>query len=156
MKLFLMRHGKAIEAIENQRDFDRGLAKKGKRQSKKMGEFLKNSDIDYALVSSAKRTVETFDEVNRVLQIDEVYESQDLYLATAHQISEVLNSHITHKNVLLVGHNYGISEVVDYYTGIDVQLGTGHIAIIEFDVQSSAHFSKFSGRLIEVVSPKNL
>jgi len=156
MKLFLLRHGKASEAVENQKDFDRGLAKKGVKQSKKIGQFLTNYDIDYALVSSAKRTIETFDEVNKVLQIEEVYESQDLYLASALKMNEVINSHVTHKNILLVGHNFGISELVDYYTGIDVQLATGNLAMLEFDVQSTAHFSKFSGRLIEVISPKNI
>ncbi|MDX1349706.1 MAG: histidine phosphatase family protein [Putridiphycobacter sp.] len=156
MKLFLLRHGKAKEGIDNQKDFDRGLAEKGFKQSKKIGKYLKNSGISYAIVSSAKRTMETFDSVNKYLNIEEVYESKDLYLASSETINNVINTHVTEKDVMVVGHNYGISDLVDFYTGIDITLSTGMVAIIEFDVQSSAHFSRYAGRLIEVITPKTL
>lgn len=156
MKLFLLRHGKAKEGVENQKDSKRQLAEKGHKQSKKIGKFLKDFDIKYALVSTAKRTMETFDDVNKYLNIEEVYESEDLYLASDKKINEVINTHITYHDILVVGHNFGISELVDYYTGIEIVLSTGNLAIIEFDVQSSAHFSQNAGRLIEVISPKTL
>lgn len=156
MKLFLLRHGKASEGVQNQKDFDRPLAPKGHKQCKKIGKFLKSEGINYAIVSSAKRTMETFDIVNTYLNIEEIYESKDLYLAQDVKINEVINAHVTHKDILVVGHNFGISELVYYYTGVDVVLATGELAIIEFDFQSTAHFSKQAGRLIEVISPKSL
>lgn len=145
-----------MEGVENQKDFNRALAEKGYKQSKKIGKYLKSFKIEYAIVSSAKRTMETFDTVNEFLKIEEVYESEDLYLASDRKINEVINTHITHKDLLVVGHNFGISDLIEYYTGIDIVLATGHLAIIYFDVQSTAHFSKDAGRLIEVISPKTL
>ena len=156
MKLFLLRHGKAVENTVNQKDYDRGLSPKGLKQSKKIGKFLKNNEISYALISPSKRTQETFDIVNDYLKIEDVHKSEKLYLASSGQINEVINAHVTPNNVLLVGHNFGISELIDFYTGIDIILPTGTLAIIEFDAQSTAHFSQFSGRLLEVISPKNL
>ncbi len=156
MKLFLLRHGKALESIENQKDYDRELSGKGLKQSKKIGKFLIGHDIAYALTSSAKRTMQTFDIVNDYINVEEMHDTKDLYLASSSKINDVINHHVTPKNILVVGHNFGLSELIDFYTDIDIVLSTGTLAIIEFDAQSTAHFTQSSGRLLEVVSPKNL
>ncbi|MFK8038445.1 MAG: histidine phosphatase family protein [Crocinitomicaceae bacterium] len=156
MKLFLLRHGKATEGFENQKDFDRVLAGKGKKQSKKIGSYLKDTDIKYGLVSPAKRTQQTFDIINEHINIESVYESPDLYLSSADVINDVINQHVTASDILVVGHNFGISDLVDFYTGININLSTCMLAIIEFDAQSTAHFSRQGGRLLEVISPKDL
>lgn len=156
MKLFLLRHGKAVQGFENQKDFDRDLADKGMKQSKKIGNYLRGNGIKYGLVSSANRTQQTFDILNKQLNIEEVYESPDLYLASAETINEVINSHVTGHDLVVVGHNFGISDLIDYYTGININLSTCMLAIIEFDTQSTAHFSRQGGRLLDVISPKDL
>ncbi len=156
MKLFLLRHGKAEQAVENQKDFDRSLNKKGEKQCKKIGKFLKNQGIEKIISSAAARTKESTKIVNKQLQIEDVSFDKTLYLASSTAINEVINNLVTAKTTLVVGHNFGISELIDYYTGNAVILSTGCMAIIEFDVTSSAHFGRFSGRLKEIISPKNL
>lgn len=156
MKLFLLRHGKAEQGVENQKDFNRILSEKGIKQSKKIGKYLKGGNINYGLVSPSNRTQETFDIVNDYLNIEETFESPDLYLASAETINETINRHVTGHDLIVVGHNFGISDLIDYYTDININLSTCMLAIIEFDTQSTAHFSRQGGRLLEVVSPKDL
>jgi len=156
MKLFLLRHGKAVQGVENQTDFDRDLSDKGFKQSRKIGQFLINKGIDRIISSSAKRTVSTAETVNSFLNIKDLKLESELYLADYEFLFHYLSNLVSGDTILLVGHNFGISQLVDYYTGYTVALGTGHLAIIDFDVTSLSHFSKHSGRLIEIVSPKQL
>ncbi|MFD1552242.1 hypothetical protein DNU06_11585 [Putridiphycobacter roseus] len=156
MKLFLLRHGKAAQGVENQKDFDRPLNEKGEKQIKKIGKFLQNQGIEKIVSSSALRTKQTTKIVNKALEVEDVTFDKSLYLASSMDIHELINGLVTAKTMLVVGHNYGISELIDYYTGNAVVLSTGCMAIIEFDVTSSAHFSRFAGTLKEIVSPKNI
>lgn len=154
MKLFVLRHGKAVRASENQYDVDRELSKKGIGQIEKMGQYLQGHDIGTILSSSAKRTLLTSLGVNKYLRIDDVHYQDDLYLASADIIHASISALNTSKDLLYVGHNFGISQLVTYYTGVPILLSTGMLAIIEFDFDSSGYFSMETGQLIDTIKPK--
>ncbi len=65
MNIYLIRHG---ETEQNKRKkfygkLDVGLNEKGKEQSYKAGEFLKNIDFNKIYVSDRKRTRETVEKI---------------------------------------------------------------------------------------------
>jgi len=105
--LVLMRHAKSNWSGDLS-DFDRPLNERGIRSARVLGNWLRANDLlpDFALVSAAKRTVETFDE----LKINCRYEKKrKLYLAPSEEIFHQLRQ--VHANrLLLICHNPGISE----------------------------------------------
>ena len=62
--LVLMRHAKSSWSGDLS-DFDRPLNSRGIRSARALGNWLRSNDLlpDFALVSAAKRTVETFDKL---------------------------------------------------------------------------------------------
>ena len=62
--LVLMRHAKSNWSGDLS-DFDRPLNSRGISSARALGNWLRSNDLlpDFALVSAAKRTVETFDEL---------------------------------------------------------------------------------------------
>ncbi len=156
MKLFILRHGKSVEIAENQYDVDRGLSKKGIKQIEKMGKYLHQSGIKSILSSSAKRTVLTTLGINKYLKLDNIVYEDELYLADAHTIHNHITKLDWREDMLFVGHNFGISQLVTFYTGEPTLLSTGMLAVVEFDFESSAFFSQDTGTLIETVKPKLL
>ena len=59
--MVLMRHAKSSYSGDLS-DFDRSLNERGNRSATALGNWLRSNDLlpDFALVSAAKRTVETF------------------------------------------------------------------------------------------------
>ena len=59
--LVLMRHAKSNWSGDLS-DFDRPLSERGVKSARALGKWLRENDLfpDFALVSAAKRTVETF------------------------------------------------------------------------------------------------
>ena len=154
MKLFILRHGKAVQASENQYDVDRELSKKGIKQIDKMGQYLTQFNIGTVLSSSAKRAALTTIGVNKYLKLDNITYEDELYLADTAVLHHHISSLKATNDLLFVGHNFGISQLVTYYTGEPILLSTGMLAILEFDAESSAYFSKETGTLIDAVKPK--
>ena len=102
-----MRHAKSNWSGDLS-DFDRPLNERGIRSARVLGNWLRANDLlpDFALVSAAKRTVETFDE----LKINCRYEKKrKLYLAPSEEIFHQLRQ-VDANRLLLICHNPGISE----------------------------------------------
>jgi len=156
MRLFILRHGKSIEPTVNQSDIDRGLSKKGFKQIEKIGHYLTNFNVEAILSSSAKRTKLTTEGVNKYLKVKDVFYSENLYLADVNTIHKNIVDLNSKKDLLFVGHNFGISQLVTFYTGESILLSTGMLAIVKFDFDSSEYFTEGTGRLIELVSPKKI
>ena len=105
--LVLMRHAKSNWSGDLS-DFDRPLNERGIRSARVLGNWLRANDLlpDFALVSAAKRAVETFDE----LKINCRYEKKrKLYLAPSEEIFHQLRQ-VDANRLLLICHNPGISE----------------------------------------------
>lgn len=158
MKLFLLRHGKAEENEGQKSDFERDLNKKGNKQINKIGQFLQNysQEIDHILTSSAKRTMSTMQIMKDYIGVNSIQADKNLYLASVPTISLSISKQLNKGDLLYVGHNFGISQLVEYYTGHSVVLSTGSLAIIDFECESFQEIIQDSGILIEVINPKTL
>jgi len=132
--LFLLRHARAVSSSDGLRDFDRSLSDQGRKQAERVGKYLKEHSIglDLVLSSSALRARETTELVLTEAQcMSEVRYDQRIYEASAQQLLEVVSEIEEDMNeVLLVGHNPGLEELLKRLTGRLESMGTGTLAKI--------------------------
>ena len=131
--LILLRHAKSDWAGD-EADFDRPLAKRGKRQAPEAGQWLRTNidTIDRAIVSPARRARSTWKLVSAELKAtprteidDRVYDATtDDLLTLVRELSDDLDT------VVLVGHNPGIEDLASRLAGELVPMPTSAIAVI--------------------------
>jgi phosphohistidine phosphatase len=136
-KLYLIRHAKSSWKNISLDDFDRPLNKRGKNDAPIIGKLLKEriNHIDLIITSPAKRTAETariigknMDYTKMILYDEKIYEASANDLL---QIIRELDDKIS--NVLLVGHNPGLTDLVNYLSNeIISNIPTCGVVAIEF------------------------
>jgi phosphohistidine phosphatase len=153
MLLYLIRHASAKNSSVSGKDFDRCLTKEGIKQSKQLGVYLADSTFSFneIYVSSSQRTRET---AKYALdpKMDVKYDDS-LYLPNSKQLLKFINKLETGSNLLIVGHNEGISNLASYLTNQYIGLNTANAVIIEFECINSNEISGETGRVIDVFSP---
>jgi phosphohistidine phosphatase len=117
-ELWLLRHGKA-ERFDSSEDYDRTLKKRGKRDTKRMGEWLKERQLlpDVVISSPATRAITTAKIVCDVFGIDHRHIQQEkrLYDEGLVRVKSVLaDCPATFSRVLLVGHNPELEDLLTY------------------------------------------
>ncbi len=135
--LNIIRHGEAENALMKN-DFERELSSNGHEDLKELNKFLfqflfKKHKI---LCSSAKRTIQTYDNLKYSLNEDSrLILTDDLYLANLKTINSLLLEHSKSRMITIIGHNPGISDLISYFTAnYEVpDLGTSSAAQIYFD-----------------------
>lgn len=148
-KLYLLRHAKTSHNSSTGNDFDRALEEKGKNQVKSLIHFfnhnLVSSPID-CLVSSAKRTRQTFEGIRPALErntpISTINFDDELYLASAESMLEKIWNYSSSNNLFVVGHNNGISDMACYLTEKEVLFGTAEFILLSFECDSWNEISK--------------
>lgn len=120
--LFLVRHGKARSQESGEKDEDRLLEPEGLRESTRLGNYLynKNTEISAIICSSAKRAVQTAEQIADQLNYDlsQIEFDEDLYEASVRIILDKVNTLNNALNeVIIVGHNPVLSHFVEFLTG---------------------------------------
>jgi len=108
-RLILIRHGKAEGRSASGDDFDRALAERGRVESRETGARLAERGFvpDLALVSAARRTVETWEALGPAFPAARSEVSKALYLAGPDELLRA--AHAAEAGaVALVGHNPGM------------------------------------------------
>ena len=113
-RLILMRHAKAERGSPSGRDRDRPLSPRGEADALRVGRILADRGLkpDRALVSSAERTLQTWELVHESLgdveirQVDALYEAEPGTLRTHVEDEADLAGCL-----ILVGHNPGIHQL---------------------------------------------
>ncbi|WP_300527320.1 histidine phosphatase family protein [Maricaulis sp.] len=109
--LILMRHAKAVDRLEAEDDFQRGLTGRGREDSEAAGKLLgeQGLEVDLALVSPAWRTRQTFDLIAPFLGSPPVEDPMALYHASDTMIERAVKTAFDQvSRILVVGHNPGI------------------------------------------------
>lgn len=117
-QLVIMRHAKAEKAPAGGEDFDRPLAERGREEAASVARALLAYGVkpDFALVSSAKRTLETFRQVESVMGDIPALIGKDLYNAGADALRRAIETHEEDGQcVLVVAHNPGVQYLVADY-----------------------------------------
>ena len=157
--LVVIRHAKSDWSTPT-KDQDRPLAKRGRKQAPKTGEWIGAhvAPIDLAVVSVAKRTRQTWklirDEVctGGPTKGVEVRESVSAYTFDGRDLRELV-AELPAKatTVALVSHNPAVEELVEALTGQWVPMPTSALAVIELEDWAVAGMEK--GRLVAAGRP---
>ena len=160
-RVLLMRHGKAEDGYDKS-DFDRDLEAKGQKKTLKVAEFLKARNIKPQLIlsSTANRTMQTSEIVAHTLKITEnaIINTKSLYLASADQMLNEIYSLDDHINeIMLVGHNPGISGLAAYLSNSDIAwLSTSAIVAVELETKKWTDLDLAPKKLLFNIKPASI
>ena len=159
--LLLLRHAKSSWKDEGLDDHQRGLNKRGKRDAPRMGQLLRELDLvpDFVVTSSAKRARKTAEQVADAAGFCvETRITGDLYEASWEKILGVI-SQISDDfgRALLVGHNPGLEEFFEHFSGKYTPLPTA--ALVQLTIPIT-HWKKFSPKtavkIVQLWQPREL
>ena len=156
--LYLLRHAKSSWKDESLADFERPLARRGRKACGLIGRFIKENHIAFDLVlsSTAVRARDTVDLISREVDLQaELRFDERIYEASATRLLEIISQiESDRKTVLLVGHNPGFEELLRAFTETTHRLPTAALAKIKISKWSDS----YDGRaLLEwIVTPKQL
>ena len=159
-KLIVVRHSKSSWKDSSLSDFDRPLNKRGKRDGKKMSEFLSKyiKSIDLLLCSSSNRTILTSKYYKDSLQIKNSIFTESLYHASKKEIIENFYSiDFSVNSILLIGHNPGLTEFINFSTDENLfNLPTTGTVIIEYPIEKWIELEYVSGKVKLMKFPKQI
>ena len=154
-ELVLMRHGKAETHQHGMRDHDRALAPRGHANARSQALLLRPDSNDLLLVSGARRTRETAQNLMDVWQeigcsplpMESVKETG--YLASADTWIDLMSLvEDKYTRVWVIGHNPGISELVTVLTGDYIGMATADIVRIDLGIEHWSHISAGCGNTL--------
>lgn len=130
MKIYFLRHAKALPFSSSGLDIDRCLSEKGQLQAKKISEALLKIEIKKIYCSAAQRTRETISPFLLKNPECSIEFLDDLYVASLESWQQFLNKHQS-DNVLFIGHNEGITEIVNDLSCTNMHLRTAELVALE-------------------------
>ncbi len=157
--LYIVRHAEAEDQQPGQNDFSRMLTPKGINQCLHTTEKLsaKSISIDKLIASDAMRTSQTAKLLARFLYIDKakLCFDNDIYQAPADMLLNLI-SNLSNEwhSVMIIGHNPGVSALVQHLTNCSDSFSTCSVACIEFDSLSWSTISTTKGKLVFFISPE--
>lgn len=150
MKVYFLRHGEADWPGWTLPDDERPLTKKGKKELKRVADFLADHDAvpDVLLTSPLARAYQTAEIIAERLDRS-IQEEPTLGLAFDPKKLAALLAKNKGKDVMLVGHEPGFSGAIAALTGADVRLAKAGIARVDIN-----ETDRLRGQLIWLVTPK--
>lgn len=167
-RLILMRHAKTEPWIEGVDDHARALTATGHGAAAAMAVALKSEGWvpDVVLVSSARRTRETWKHLSQVFEDCKVIVEEGLYLAGERGICDYIDDVASASCVMVLGHNPGMQDLSlrllrgagsrDHQAArrVAAKMPTGGAALFEADEDGA--FSEFEFRLHNFIRPKDV
>ena len=160
-KLIIIRHCKSSWSDLTLNDFDRPLNNRGVQDGNLMSKELskKIDNVDLLISSSSKRTRLTADffieliKINKISFIDELYHSSSEYI-----INKLKNVSNTYESIMVIGHNPGLTDLVNKLTSINLyNLPTCGVAIVNLNIKNWDLINNFSEYDLEWMKfPKQL
>jgi phosphohistidine phosphatase len=136
--LLVLRHAKSSWADDDLSDFDRPLNDRGRHDAPRMGQLMAREDLvpDLIITSSAKRAATTAKLVAQAAGYEgEIRRSEHLYLAEpgeyvveARQVDDGVAC------LMVVGHNPGIEELVEWLSGVEERMPTAALACFRLSI----------------------
>lgn len=161
--LTILRHAKAEPYRLDGSDFDRALAKKGKKQMKRIAPLIAQAQtpLDWVVSSPARRARETAELLVKLTGFEEtiVWEER-IYEATAPTLLSVLQEvPDSAEHVAIVGHNPGMEGLAGSLCASGeartyVRLATAGVAHLAADIARWRQLRWGCAELLFVVSPR--
>lgn len=155
-QLIVMRHAKAVDRLEAEDDFERGLTERGREDAGRAGHALAQAGLSatHALVSPARRTRETWSQVAAHLGDPPVTDPMALYHASTEMLERAVLELLAAgaQRIALVGHNPGVGGFAHALaaaaqTATDMPQGWPTSAAAAFDITPQANRVSASRRL---------
>lgn len=166
--LLLFRHAKADHPADLI-DHERPLSIIGHKQARQMGKYIAAQQLepDLAVISSARRTRETWAEASEVGNLDcPVLTESKIYEASVDDLLDVISRQDPkYRRLMVVGHNPGMERLTTWLTGssdhtaqANRQKGfvAGGLAVIALPSSSWATLQAQSGRLEHFATPETV
>ncbi len=167
-RLILMRHAKTEPWSEGIDDHARALLPVGHDAAIAMANALKAEGWapNLALVSTARRTRETWTHLKQAFAESEMNLEEDLYLAGERGIADIIADNDDAKTLIIIGHNPGLHDLalsilreagsVDHQAAIRIaaKLPTGAAVLFEADTDGPFVPARF--KLRNFIKPKDL
>ena len=166
-ELLILRHAKSAWDTPAATDFDRPLNGRGKRDAPRMGTWLHDQGLapDHVVASPARRARQTARRVCKAIGFDPdgIDWQPRIYLAGVPTLLDVLaDCPEGARRVLLVGHNPGLEELLEYLGGAALEpppggnrLPTATVARLKLP-DDWGRLGSGSGRLLAWVRPRDL
>jgi len=160
-KILLMRHAQAASGGPNLPDHDRSLTLQGKSTAHQMGEFLKQHEVVPGMIisSTAIRATETAASFLEALgHRTEITRTRQLYLADPEIYLNLLRDLPDEiEQPMLVGHNPGISNFLEFTCRAHAPMTTATIAEIHIDIPHWENLEDHTlGKLNNLWNPMNI
>jgi phosphohistidine phosphatase len=156
--LILVRHAKAVDRMDAEDDFARGLTPRGREDAGRAGEALKAAGIApaLALVSPAQRTKQTWSILSAAVGEIPVESPMALYHASQDFLERAaIEAFASSDTVVIVGHNPGIGALAHdlaWKAGANAALPEGYPTSAATVFELSASLGE--PRLITAFNPK--
>lgn len=159
--LLLLRHAKSDWDDPSLDDFDRPLADRGERDAPRIGKALRKRGgplPDLIISSPAARAKATIKAVVKSAKLNiEIRYDKTIYGASSAELMKIVNRLPEDSScAMLVGHNPGFEDLVGRLSGSHEHMPTAAVACIEFQGNSWSEFSKQEGKLVWLLTPKQL
>ena len=163
--LYIMRHAKSDWSGPQISDFERPINKRGTRNAIRIGGWMnENNHTPQKIISSpalrAKETIELVTEQISKFNLEDLTYEDELYLAGFTQLIEFINTFKDKvQSLMLVGHNPGIENLVNYLCDRsgdkETIVTTANLFIFKF---SSDSFNTAVDiiELVEAIKPREL
>jgi phosphohistidine phosphatase len=155
MKIHLIRHAKTASVSLSGNDFDRKLLLKGVVQANVLGSYIQNKEIQPELTfcSMAVRTKETYSILQHLINVGKTTFSTDLYLCDRETYLKKIWELNHGKELMIIGHNDGISEFASYLTDETLSMRTSEYYCIELPAKTWDEVSFGTGTVIDHFHP---
>jgi len=165
-QLLILRHAKSSHKDESLADYDRPLARRGRRDSPRIGEWLAQQGLtpDYVVSSPAKRARQTARKVCKGIGFDrkQINWDERVFDADSKTLIKVLADVPEEAGtVLLVGHSLGLESLILYLSDwADIPdesklLPTAAVAWFKTEKKWNK-LGKGAAQLVSITRPRNL
>lgn len=157
MRLLIQRHAKTDPFSDSGKDIDRKLLKKGINQASELGKFYYKHQIapKYIFCSTAARTRQTALYIQKEHTFTSKIQFLDaLYLCEKDDLLSFLWSQDHNDEILIIGHNNGISDLASYFVDDYIELKTGEFIQIDFELDSWEETSMGLGKISKRYRPE--
>ncbi len=171
-QLLLLRHAKSSWDDPSLPDHARPLNARGRHAAQAMAAAMRDLGLapDVVLVSSARRTLQTFEAIAPFPDSPMVEPMDDLYLAPWPRLVDLLRrAPETARSVMLIGHNPGLQDLALALVGAGGMTGSAAVAarrlaegfptcaLAEFAIATPWHdLAEGGGRLVRFLAPADL
>lgn len=159
-RLFVIRHGKA-EPSGGRPDVERTLTNRGENDASKLGQWTRDVRVPRAplLTSPASRTLATAEMLCQAWDesTDAIHVQPEAYLASDRAwLSWIAQWSDNWESGWIVGHNPGVSELVERLTDQPIWMPTCGLAEVELQISSWEEAFAGTGRLRSLITPKSM